>query len=216
MMLFNLIVPLAIKSDNKLLRMIFTEFSEYIGDNVELIFEYSDRAIFKESKGQPTSFDLAIISDSNRPILFESKLVETNFGGCSVIENGDCDGLNPSNKITDCYLHNIGRTYWELMIKYNADVSYKHDKTCPLAIYYQFFREVLLAKEKNGIFCLIYDERNPAFVRENGRGLYNILRNSLPDYLKEITYKITIQEIVKRMKDEKLNWIDEFSMKYGM
>ena len=49
---------------------------------------------------------------------------------------------------------------------------------CPLANYYQFFREeVIFALHNKGMFVLLYDERNPAFMRQSKQG-----RNPLLDY----------------------------------
>jgi len=214
--LFNLLGPLLVSKDIDNFRKIFVEHKELISDQTKMQFEYYDRNIFNEKQRQPTSFDFAFINENNKSIFIESKLVEPNFGGCSVIESGDCDGLNPSKNHKLCYLTNIGRTYWDLMAKYKADKPYENDKICPLSIYYQFYREVLFTKEKNGEYYLLYDERNPAFVREGSRGLFSVLLNNLPDELKNITHKISIQAIIKRLESSELPWMNEFKQKYGL
>lgn len=56
-------------------------------------FEYEDRTVFNEDTGLPTSIDLVLFDTENRPKIFiESKLVEAEFGGCSVFKKGDCWG----------------------------------------------------------------------------------------------------------------------------
>ncbi len=58
-------------------------------------FEYEDRDVFNEDAGQPTSIDVALRDGEGKPVVFvESKLVEREFGGCSVFAHGDCDGMN--------------------------------------------------------------------------------------------------------------------------
>ena len=67
------------------------------GDDATITFEVEDRSVFNEDSGQPTSIDLAIAGNGSAPRLYiEAKLVEREFGGCSVFEQGDCDGMNPA------------------------------------------------------------------------------------------------------------------------
>jgi hypothetical protein len=214
--IFNLLGPLLVDNDIHSFRKLFFEHQELISEQTIMQFEYCDRNVFNEKQQQPTSFDFAFLNKGKKSILIESKLVEPNFGGCSVIENGDCDGQNPCSNHDLCYLSQIGRTYWDLMEKYNADESYRNDKICPLSIYYQFYREVLFSKEKNAEFYLLYDERNPAFVRDEKRGLYSILYKNLPNELKQITHKISIQNIIKRLEASNIPWMIEFKKKYGL
>lgn len=118
-MLFNLVGPLIVRKDLEPLR----DAIEHNGirwpeGKIHAAFEFEDRSIFNESQGQPTSIDLVIWSDSQPSIFIEGKLVEKEFGGCSVFAKGDCDGRNPASDFSFCYLHSIKRRYWELMKKH--------------------------------------------------------------------------------------------------
>ena len=74
------------------------------------------------------------------PTNAEAKLVEKEFGGCSAFAKGDCDGHNPAKDFNLCYLHHIGRRYWELMGKHGfLDGPLAKDSVCIMASYYQFF-----------------------------------------------------------------------------
>ena len=123
--------------------------------------------IFIEDTGQPTSIDLAIRGQAGSRTLFvEAKLVEKEFGGCSVFENGDCDGRNPSEDFELCYLHHLGRRYWELLDKHGfLNRSAFSGRVCPLASYYQFFRELLFAVElAANLYCYMMSV-TPRFMR---------------------------------------------------
>ena len=93
--------------------------------------------------------------------------------------------------------------------------------TCILSSYYQFFREVLFAIEKQGYFILLCDERNPTFIARMAaqvRGLYPFLLSFVPDELKAKVKTITIQEVVGAIKStaRHSDWIAEFERKYGL
>lgn len=120
-MAFNLIGPLIIRSDfAPLIQILKKKNIENLKQITSANFEYEDRAVFNEDSGQPTSIDIALKNGDEHPIIFiESKLVEKEFGGCSVFAGGDCNGKNPIPDKQQCYLHYIGRKYWELMEKYN-------------------------------------------------------------------------------------------------
>jgi hypothetical protein len=190
--------------------------------NIEAQFEYEKRDVFNEDSGQPTSIDLVIKTGKNAPSLFiESKLVEREFGGCSVFADGDCDGQNPTKDLTSCYLHYIGRRYWSLLEKYGfLSGSLGAERLCPLAVHYQFFRELLFALELGGEFVLLYDARNPTFycTEEMGtRGLVPLLLQFVPAEIRCRVGTITIQEVVAEIKRSGQHpWIYDFERKYGM
>ena len=84
---------------------------------------------------------------------------------------GDCDGRNPATDLSRCYLHYIGRWYWTVLGKHGfLRGRMATDATCLLANHYQFFREVGLALEKDGIFVLLSDERSPTFWCDGPHG----------------------------------------------
>ena len=222
-MVFNLIGALITRND--LSPLIDLLKSKGIS-NLELInhaeFEYEDRNVFNEDTGQPTSIDLVLFENEKKPKIFiESKLVEAEFGGCSVFKKGDCAGQNPINDKAECYLHFIGRKYWELIEKYGFDEKLKAEKICVFVNYYQFFREILLSLEKDGTFVLLYDERSPVFnYSANGKtkGLIPLLIDFVPEKHKDKIILISVQEVINSISKHKIHndWIDEFKNKYGL
>lgn len=222
-MVFNLIGALITRKD--LSPLIDLLKSKGI-NNLDLInhaeFEYEDRTIFNEGAGQPTSIDLVLFENKTKPKIFiESKLVEAEFGGCSVFKNGDCNGRNPINNKSECYLHFIGRKYWDLFEKFGFDEKLKDEKICILVNYYQFFREILLSLEKDGIFVLLYDERSPVFnysIKGKTKGLIPLLTDFVPDRHKNKIKLISVQEVINSISKYKVHsdWIDEFKNKYGL
>lgn len=195
-------------------------------NNLELInhaeFEYEDRTVFNEDTGQPTSIDLVLFENEKKPKIFiESKLVEAEFGGCSVFKKGDCAGQNPINNKAECYLHFIGRRYWDLIEKYGFDEKLKTEKICVLVNYYQFFREILLSLEKDGTFVLLYDERSPVFnysLNGKTKGLVPLLLDFVPEKHKDRIILISVQEVLASISkyDKHNDWIEEFKNKYGL
>jgi len=198
-MVFNLVGPLIVRKDFEPLRVTIERagIAWPIGE-VTAEFEYDDRTVFNEDSGQPTSIDMAILGEAKN-IFIEAKLVERGFGGCSVFSDGDCDGRNPIVYGFDgCYLHHIGRKYWDLMDEFGfREMDLASGHICPFANYYQFFREVLFSLKRGGSFIILHDERNPSFLKtsNNGKqyGLWPFLMKSIPT--KHITRigKITIQ-----------------------
>ncbi|HPQ35494.1 MAG TPA: hypothetical protein P5200_11690 [Tenuifilaceae bacterium] len=157
-MVFNLVGPLIVRNDYDPLIEVLRSKGITINEGIEAEFEYEDRDVFNENTGQPTSIDLIIknIGQKKEPFIFiESKLVEAEFGGCSVFSKGDCNGRNPVNDKSSCFLHFIGRKYWDLMDKHGFSDVLHDQKICILVNYYQFFRELLLSIEKNGTFVLL-------------------------------------------------------------
>lgn len=221
-MLFNLFGPLVVSGDLEAARAAFGNIGWPSGE-VTAVFEVDDRTVFNEKQAQPTSIDLVISGTQDGVSLFvEAKLVEQEFGGCSVFSNGDCDGQNPAKDFSLCYLHFIERTYWPRL----KDMDFlkgpmKEGLICPLAAYYQFFREVLFALVKGGYFVLLYDERSPVFysLGPNGsRGLMPFLKAFVPDQFQLCIGSVSIQEAVRAIKESKRHnhWIYEFEKKYGL
>jgi hypothetical protein len=222
-MLFNLMGPLLIRNAlDPMKNLIEKQGLQWPGLGAKAYFEYEDRAVFNESRGQPTSIDLVITSQSEKPLIFvESKFVEQEFGGCSVFENGDCDGRNPSPDLESCYLHYIGRRYWSLMQKYGLDQgAIGRDALCILSSHYQFFRELILALEKGGIFVLLSDDRSPVFRCKGPhgeRGLMPLLISLLPTELKQHIAQVSVQELVAEIENSSEHgWIKDFKEKYAL
>jgi hypothetical protein len=222
-MLFNLIGPLIVHQDLSPLKVAFQNNNIFWPEGqLNAYLEFEDRAIFNEVTGQPTSIDLIIFDDTESPrIMIEAKLVEREFGGCSVFSAGDCDGRNPAGNFSLCYLHHIGRKYWKLLKKHGfLNSPMGKDATCILSVHYQFFREVLFALELDSIFVLLFDERNPTFICDgpNGkRGLMPFLLSFVPETLHERVKMLSIQQVVDAIKSTgKQEWIGEFESKYGL
>lgn len=222
-MVFNLIGPLITRNDlTPLIEVFKSKGLNNLDSIVSAKFEFEDRDVFNEDTGQPTSLDVALFNENKKPILLiESKLVESEFGGCSVFKKGDCPGKNPAINKPTCFLHFIGRKYWDLMDKYGFTEKLKDEKICIFINYYQFFREVLLSLEKNAAFALLYDERGPVFNYEtNGHktGLIPFLIDFVPAKHQNKIVLISIQDVIKSIsKSHKhKDWIDEFKLKYGL
>lgn len=228
-MVFNLVGPLIVRQDFAPLREVMEQTGiAWPNGEIHAEFEYDDRAVFNEDSGQPTSIDLVIrqksIADKGGSIFIEAKLRETEFGNCSIFAGGDCDGKNPVvYGLGGCYLHHIGRKYWELMDKFGfGKAGIASGPICPFTSYYQFFREILFALEENGYFVLLHDERNPAFrkIAPDGKelGLWSFLKESVsPQYANRIG-RITIQQVVGAIQQSGKHgdWIDDFKQKYGI
>lgn len=221
-MVFNLIGPLIVRDDLAPLRAILETQGLDVPEHLGAEFEYEDRAVFNEDSGQPTSIDLMLRDVAGPRVFIESKLVETEFGGCSVFWNGDCDGRNPATDHSQCYLHHIGRRYLSLMQDYEFfGGRLGADTTCILSSYYQFFRELLFALELGGSFVLLSDERSPTFHTsgpEGVRGLMPFLLGLVPDGLRGRAHSISVQQMVKAVHDSGRHedWIGEFEVKYGL
>lgn len=228
-MVFNLIGPMIVRmSYAPLIEVLRKHNVDLAGDVASAEFEHEDRDVFHEDSGQPTSLDVALMSaDGNPTVFIESKFVEQEYGGCSVFEHGDCDGMSPLNDLNRCYLHFIGRRYWKLMKTYGFDEMLRGEKQCIFTAHYQFFREVLFALEKGGVFVLLSDARSPVFhcrpmqsegARDAKRGLMPFLLQFVPEKHRNRIVSITVQELVKaiqRSKDHQ-DWIGEFKSKYGL
>ncbi len=185
-MLFNLVGPLIVRQDFDSLRVAFERQGiQWPEGNVTAEFEFDKRSVFNETQGQPTSIDLVLRNGTGKPKIFvEAKLVEKEFGGCSLFVGGDCDGRNPAADFSFCYLHHIGRHYWRLMEKHGfLNGPLGQNATCVMTTYYQFFREVLMAFELGGDFVLLCDRRSPTFTyggNDAQRGIVVTIPISLP------------------------------------
>jgi hypothetical protein len=222
-MVFNLIGPLMARNDVAALRSAFVEQGlPWPEGTATADFEFEDRGVFREDTGQPTSIDVVIRDAAGLPVLFvESKFVEKEFGGCSVFKNGDCDGRNPARELTDCYLHHLGRRYWELLGKWGfLNGTASTDSTCLLVNHYQFFREVLFALESGGTFVLLSDDRSPTFFcrgPRGDRGLMPLLLSLVPDHLLRHIGHVSVQSVVRSIKATgRHTWIADFERKYGL
>jgi hypothetical protein len=220
---FNLIGPLITRNDYKPLVELLNDKGISVASEVSNAeFEYEDRDIFNEDSGQPTSIDIVLKDSNGKPIIFiESKLVEQEFGGCSVFSNGDCEGRNPLRQKDDCYLHFIGRNYWNLMEEFDVGTNLQNEKQCIFVAHYQFFREVLFSLKKGGFFVLLSDQRSPVFHCEaNGKhkGIMPFLIEFIPPIYRSRIVSISIQEVVERLKTSKTHrgWVEEFQLKYGI
>ncbi len=224
-MLFNLVGPLIVRNDLEPLRVAAEGIGlQWPAGNVKASFEVEDRSVFNEDFGQPTSIDLVIENDLGSTTLFiEAKLVERQFGGCSVFSEGDCDGSNPVGDLNTCYLHYIHRHYWTRLAEFGFDEDrLKPSPICILSQHYQFFREVLFALAKGGSFVLLHDNRNPTFFRGGGgnatRGLLPFLTSMVPEAKRDRVKSVTMQQVVQAIKDSARHddWIVDFEHKYGL
>jgi len=221
-LLFNLVGPLVVSDHFEPLHRAF-EQAGLLWPNGPLsaTFEFEDRSVFSEYQPQPTSVDLVVRGTDSPPIFIECKLVEKEFGGCSVFERGDCPGANPSQDPTSCYLHHIGRRYWVLMKNHRLLVGpLLTDSCCIFASHYQFFRVLLLALESDGLFVLLHDERSPTFCFHGPRGDYGLmplLLRLLPDDIRHRVGIVSVQRVVEHIKASgRHSWIGEFEAKYAL
>ena len=221
-MLFNLFGPLVVKNSLVVLAEPFREAGVIFPKQIDGEFEYQDRLAFNELQTQPTSLDFVITDHTKEPkILIEAKLVEKGFGYCSQLQNTVCSGLNPANGILEkeCELVSIGREYWKVLIE-NDVLTEEALKgpTCPLAVFYQFYREVGFAVKTNAQLVFLVDERNPFFSPSTDSSLPNRLIKSLKPTIQQKVKIVTIQrifaEIAKFFKGE--NWVENLAEKYNL
>jgi hypothetical protein len=218
-LVFNLIGPMIVSKDFQPLFNLLKKKNVILDQTVsEAEFEYEDSDIFNEKYGQPTSIDLVLKDKDGNPFVFiESKFTENEFGGCSVFAGGDCSGKNPIGQLSNCYLHFIGRKYWDLMEEFGFNKIIENEKICVFVNYYQFFREVLFSLKKNGVFTLLYDERSPVF-NYKGKGLMPFLIEFVPEEYRSKIAKVSIQELVNEIEKSGNHdyWISKFKIKYGI
>ncbi len=220
-MLFNLVGPLIVRGDLAPLRTVIeSKGMDWPGGDVQAVFEFEDRTVFNENYGQPTSVDLVILGEAGPALYIEAKLVERGFGGCSVFADGDCDGRNPVDDLSTCYLHHIGRLYWQRLAEHGLG-RLAQGLICPMTLYYQFFREMLFALHMHGCFILLHDERNPSFCCDGPkgtRGAFALLAGQLPPEYRSRVGSVSIQEIVAAVRGSGRHedWVGEFQQKYGL
>jgi hypothetical protein len=216
-MLFNLVGPLIVSGELAPLAAAFTQAGIPWPADAFAELEIEDRQVFNEDSGQPTSIDLVVAGEG--PDLFvESKLVEREFGGCSVFDNGDCSGQNPVDNLKECYLHFIGRQYWTLLEQHGfINERFCASPICPLALYYQFFRELLFAIQKGGHFVLLYDARSPVFHASENRGLMPFLGQFVPVEKQPRLHSISVQQVLAAYETHaSFPWLLDFKQKYGL
>ncbi len=226
-MLCNLVGPLIVRKDLEPLH----EACEGIGIRwpaaATARFGVSDRSVFDEESAQPTSIDLVVSGRDNSPALFiGAKLTETTFGDCPVFESGDCEGMSPLGDFNLCFLHFIKRRYWVKMAEHGLLTGpLARSPFCPMASYHQFFRELLFALDKGGCYVLLYDERNPTFVRggsgsaaKDERGLWPLLTSLLPRDLQGRIRRVSIQAVFAAIQRSSRHedWTQQFAAKYGL
>lgn len=222
-MLFNLVGPLIVRNDLEPLRTAFSETGvPWPTGTIKASFEIEDRLMFNERQAQPTSIDLVLEGDAAPSLFIEAKFVEQKFGGCSVFEDGDCSGCNPSQTHSLCYLHRIGRTYWDKLQQLGfLRPAMTDGSICPLANYYQFFRELVFARVKGGDFVLLFDKRSPVFYRfadGSDTGLMALLSTFIPPEHTSHVHAVTIQDVAGaiRRSGRHNDWIGDFEGKYGL
>ena len=223
---FNLIGPLVVRNDLAPLRQVLeAKGVAWPGDRATASFEFEDRSVFRERAGQPTSVDIVVKDEGGAPRIFiEHKLTEPEFGGCSVFEAGDCDGRSPAREHGLCFLHHIGRRYWDEMDRFGFS-RMLDEAPCPFAAHYQFFREVLLALHLGGAFVLLSDERSPVFhvrptVEGAGpeRGLLPVLLQLVPEEHRGRVVSVSVQEVVSAVHatGRHDDWLGEYCAKYAL
>jgi len=218
--LFNLLGPLVVDERWHVFDEILHQADIQLSNSItNAKFELEDREVFNEEKGQPTSIDLCLYTEDIEKVFIEFKFTEKNFGGCSVFNDGDCDGKNPANDFELCYLHHIRRLYWVRMEEHGLlTQQIRNDSQCPFSTLYQLYRLILFALVKKGHFLLIYDDRNPSFLVERDntkRGLFNRVYESLPSEIQDKCHALSVQSVLKILEQHSsLDWVDELREKY--
>jgi hypothetical protein len=185
-------------------------------------FEYQDRLVFNELQVQPTSLDFVLKNALNEPvILIEAKLSEKDFGLCTRLKNGQCSGLNPlgANLKEACHHSQIGREYWQVYEEQEILGEHvKESPSCPMALFYQFYREVGFAAKSGAQLVFLVDKRNPYFDNSDSCSLLSQLIESLKPEARKIIKTITIQEITAGIESQSndLKWLKEFKEKYAL
>lgn len=180
-----------------------------------------------------TSIDLYLRTPQGKVCTIEFKLTEPDFGRCKLPggSNGKCDGNYGSDqniKNNDgfmCYLASKGRRYWQIGGQYNLLNPTRLNEPCPLNIYYQALRNLMVAKKRGqessekeirGIFVLAADERNEAFWGPRSR--YDNFRQYLMDirgkHVPDV-FRISLQDIVSRFSGSLSQYKEYFQIKYG-
>lgn len=220
-MVFNLAVPLFKAFDVDALAHGFTAVGvTWPGKRATGRLEAKDREIFSEAQGQATSFDLCIEGDGS-PVYVEAKLVEKEFGGCSMLAGGDCDGANPARDWDMCPLQRLGRRYWERLDELGFLVGpMLESPVCLLGPYYQFFREAAFVISKDAQYVLLVHGDNPAFQRGDDpeRGLWPFLCQFVPADYRGRLHLVTLQAAADSVHatGRHRSWIHQFRKKYAL
>ncbi|MDP2312871.1 MAG: hypothetical protein Q8P41_08200 [Pseudomonadota bacterium] len=220
-MLFNLVLPLLETNDVDALGDAFRAAGvPWPGPGATARLEVEDREVFRERSGQPTSFDLCIEGANGPPVFVEAKLVEQEFGGCSLFGAGDCDGENPARDHARCALTGLGRTYWARLAELGFGDALAQGPICHLGSYYQFYREAAFALSRGGHFVLLVHGDNPAFWREDGdspRGLWPLLLRSVPAEHRSRLHRVTLQDATAALGTTGRHpWVEDFRARYAL
>ena len=189
-------------------------------------------------KRAATSIDLYLRTAQGKVCTIEFKFTEPGLGQCRQPDLGNCDGSYGSpqyigrNKGHMCYLSNVGTRYWRLGTQYGlldptkvADSQADAVQRCPLNIFYQALRNLMVAKKRSGedpdgeirgIFVLAADERNSAFWEPGN--IFDRLKSYLIEARGEERpdiFRISVQDIVKRFTGALSNYKEFFAVKYG-
>jgi hypothetical protein len=180
-----------------------------------------------------TSIDVYLRTPQGKVCAIECKLTEPDFGRCKLPRDreGKCDGSygSPNNIAKNdgyfCYLAMRGRRYWHLGGQYNLINPSRLNKPCPLDVYYQALRNLMVAKKRGqessdgeirGIFVLAADERNEAFWGPGNRldSLKQYLLDVRGKYIPDV-FRISVQDIVRRFTGSLSQYKEYFKAKYG-
>ena len=196
------------------------EYSFDFGVETAVVLEMNVSQDLGEGK-LGTSIDLYLRTQSGMVCAMEFKLTEPDFGQCSQPRDGKCDGHYGSRANCEknegylCYLAKIGRRYWRLGAQYylldptfvSKDVETDPIKRCPLNVFYQPLRNLMVAKKRSnetvdgpvrGIFVLVADKRNKAFWGNNNHfdRFKKYLATARKEYNKKDVFRISTQDIV--------------------
>lgn len=172
----------------------------------------------------------------NYRVAIECKFTEAEVGTCSRprltpadsnYESEHCDGSysQQRSRIERCSLTEIGVAYWKYIpafFRIGNDIDLD---PCPVNKNYQLIRNILAIgvnedgsiSDKNRHALLIYDERNPAFMKGGyGFNSYAEMRTALkrPNMLRKCSWQ-KITHCVR--KNNVLPWLtDQLAAKYGL
>jgi hypothetical protein len=225
-MAFNLLGPLVARKDLAPIKAAY----EAVGgrgqwNELYAYFEAHDRKVFNELEGAPTCLDFAIMGNGIG-LFMDVMFTQSGFGGCPHIQDGSCDGKNPCSfgKISECALTRSGNTLWTRMEEWEMSQAIQIDgDTCPFVNYYAFFQSLMYSLVKDGVYILIYDERNPLFIQRDAKGnliggLCQKLSESLPRHIWSQVGAFTVQDLVRAIEKSERHgdWIQEFKDKYAI
>ena len=207
------------------------------GIETAAVLELNVARDLRERRGA-TSVDLYLRTGQGKVCTIEFKFTEAGLGQCRQPKNGNCDGSYGSpqyvrrNKGHLCYLAKVGTRYWHLGAQYGlldptkvADSQADDIQRCPLNVFYQALRNLMVAKKRSGedadgeirgIFVLAADERNSAFWGPGN--IYDRLRSYLTEARgaeRPDVFRISIQDVVRRSTGALDHYKEFFAVKYG-